>query len=259
MSGVHSLGSQTGKLPPKKVGDGDGHGKGPQTKEAHKEEASAEMHGDTIFNEHNRHAAHNTHTAVDLAKFAKEAPHLAKHIAQIIAKNPGLDSRIINAMIDVGRYAPDLADTLLTQMTGHPTMTRPLLEAMPRIAKTFEGVLSSLKSQFPRLSEKSLARIAESSVGRGIAKAIPVVGVGIAVWGTYDTATAFLDPRLSKETKAYYAMASTADWGAAVGGLLAETGVGEAAAIAAAVASIGLFAKAEASKENDLHGGEGGH
>lgn len=254
MSGVHSVGTQVGRIPPKKVGEGDPHQRGPKT-EHQQEEAPGSEH-DSVFNEHNRHAAHNTHTAVDLAKFAKESPHLAKEIAEILIHNPRIDSRIVNAMIDLGRSAPELADTLLTAITGHPTMTRPLLEAMPRIAKTFNGVLAGLKTQFPRLSEKSLARIAESSVGRGVAKAIPLVGVGIALWGTYDTATAFLDPRLSRETKAYYAMASTADWGAAVGGIFAETGIGEAAAVGAAVASIGLFAKAEASKENDLHGGE---
>lgn len=255
MSGVHSLGTQVGKVPPKKVGEGDTHQTGPEPKTEHAEE-SGHVQGDTLFNEHNRHTAHNTHTAIDMAKLAKEAPHIAREIGEILAHNPNLDTRIVNAMIDLVRWAPDLAHSLLKQAAAHPTLGKPLLLAMPKIAKTYEGVLAGLKTQFPRLSEKTLAHIAESSVGRGVAKAIPVLGVGIAAWGTYDTAKAFLDPRLSKETKAYYAMASTADWGAAIGGLLAETGVGEAAAVGAAVASIGLFAKAEASKENDLHEGE---
>lgn len=257
MSGINTTSSPAPKISTKQVGE-TAAPDAQETKAGQKKAPAAAPH-DSIFNEHNRHTAHNTHTAIDLAKLAKEAPHIAHEVAEILARNPKLDSRIINAMIELGRYAPDLAGNLLKKINAHPTLCKPLLEAMPKIAKTYQGVLTGLKSQFPRLSEVTLARIAESSVGRGVAKAIPVVGVGIAVWGTYDTATAFLDPRLSKETKAYYALASTADWGAAIGGLLAETGVGEVAAIAAAVASIGLFAKAEASKENDLHGQEGGH
>lgn len=256
MSGIQSAGSHGAKVPPKKTAE-PGHHKAPEANAEHK--GSHGTAHDSIFSEHNRHTAHNSHTGIELAKLAKEAPHIAAEIAEVLAHNPRLDSRIVNAMIDMGRYAPDLAGTLLKKINAHPTLCKPLLEAMPKIAQTYKGVLTSLKTQFPRLSEVTLARIAESSVGRGVAKAIPVVGVGIAVWGTYDTATAFLDPRLSKETKAYYALASTADWGAAIGGLLAETGVGEVAAVAAAVASIGLFAKAEARKENDLHGEGGGH
>ncbi|HEY9855459.1 MAG TPA: hypothetical protein V6D05_06970 [Stenomitos sp.] len=254
MSGVHGLGGQLAKVPPKKLGEGEQ--KGPEPQAEQQEEVGHGAEGDSFFNEHNRHTAHNTHTAVDMAKLAKEAPHIAAEIGEIMAHNPSLDTRIVNAMVDMARYAPDLAHSLLKQAAAHPKLGKPLLQAMPKIAKTYEGVLAGLKSQFPRLSEKTLAHIAESSVGRGVAKAIPVVGVGIAAWGTVDTVGALVDPRLSKETKAYYAMASSADWGAAVGGLFAETGIGEAGAVAAAVASIGLFAKAEASKENDLHGGE---
>ena len=161
----------------------------------------------------------------------------------------------MRALVEIGKDAPDLGRRLMTLTTEHPQVGGPLVKALPRIQAALSGVTGSLASEFPGLSRATLGRIAEHSVTRGIGKAIPVAGVAIAAWGTFDTGKAFLDPRLTDETRARYATANCMDWGAAVAGLLAETGVGEVAAITAAVASISLYARAEASKERDLAAG----
>lgn len=217
-----------------------------------------EPSSEALLEEKHRHVAHEVHTGVDLARLAKEAPEIAEKLAHVIARSPRLEAATVEAIAELGQKAPTLTHKLLDTMLQHPAVGKQIAKAAPRVAKLYAEVVAKLAKEFPRLSPKLLARIAENSVMRGIGKAIPVLGVGIALWGSYDTAKAFLDPKTSDKTRALYASANAADWGAALGGIFAATGVGEAAAIAAAVGSIYLYAKAEASKELD-HQAAGQH
>lgn len=206
-----------------------------------------------LLEEHDRHAAHQVHTGVDVARLTREAPEVAEKLLQVIARNPRLEADAAEALVKLAERAPGLVGKLLDAALAHPVLGERLLAAAPRIGKVYAEVLGKLATEFPAVSERVLARIAENSVLRGIGKAIPVLGVGIAAWGTWDTAQAVIDPATSARTKALYVVANAADWGAAIGGIFAATGVGEVAAISAAVGSIYLYAKAEASKEADHH------
>jgi|GEM_PF-1307074 hypothetical protein len=203
--------------------------------------------------------AHDAKTTVDVAHLATESPKLAAEVMDFIAKNPRLDASILKALVDLAQKAPDAAESLMKVAEKHPRLARPLVKALPKLAHVYDGVYANLKKQYPQLSDKVLARISEDSLKRGIMKAVPVLGIGIASWGTVDTIKAALDPRVSDKTKGLFAAANTADWGSAISGLFCETGIGEAASVATAVASIGLYAKAEASKEVDLHHAEAAH
>lgn len=206
---------------------------------------------DELWSEHNRHASHHHHACADLAKLSKESPHLAESLMHLIAQNPRLRGRSLKAMVSLALAAPALANQMFTAIMEHPSLGKPLIAAMPKIAEVHARVLAALMREFPQLSERSLARIAESSLCRGLGQIIPGVGVGIAAWGAWDTAKALADPALSAQTKTLYAVANSMDWGAALGGLVAATGVGEAAALAASASSLFLYARAEASKEID--------
>lgn len=209
-----------------------------------------------LSEEKKRHLAHQAHTGLDLARLGERAPHLAAEIGAILSKNPHLNPSTRQAMVKLADQAPDLAETVFSTIEHHPTLSRPMLNAVPKLVQVHGQVLTSLKKSYPQLSDRALSKITQESIARGIGKALPVVGVGLAAWGTLDTLKAAIDPRLSSTTKGLYAAANSADWGAAMGGVFAESGIGEVAAISAAIASIGLYAKAEASKEVDLEGKE---
>lgn len=207
-----------------------------------------------LSEEKKRHLAHQAHTGLDLARLGERAPHLAAEIAAILSKNPHLNPTSKQAMLKLADQAPDLAETVFTSIEHHPSLSRPMLNAVPKLVQVNGQVLTSLKKSYPQLSEQALSKITQKSIARGLGKVLPIVGVGLAAWGTMDTLKAAIDPRLSSTTKGLYAAANSADWGAAMGGVFAESGIGEVAAIGAAIASIGLYAKAEASKEVDLEG-----
>lgn len=203
------------------------------------------------WTEHNRHASHQGHACADLARLSKESPHLAKQLSILIAQNPKMDARALEAMASLALKAPALANQMFTAIMEHPSLGKPLITAMPLVLEMHARVFAALRCEFPQLPERVLARIAESSLGRGLGQIMPGVGVGIAAWGAWDTAMALSDPALSAQTKALYAVANGMDWGAALGGLVAATGVGETAALAASASSLFLYARAEASKESD--------
>lgn len=209
-----------------------------------------------LLTEENRHAAHSAHLKADVAKalveLEREAPHAARALVRVIEANPGLEASIIKSAIDLARMAPDLSAKLFKTITANKLVGKVLLPRLGEIGAVFDKALARTLARHPELGTKAAARIVGESLGRGLAKALPVVGVGLAVWGSKDAVEATLDPKVSRETAGKYWKANALDWGSAIGGLLAETGVGEVAAIAAAVASVFAYADAEASKMKDL-------
>ncbi|MEB3204342.1 MAG: hypothetical protein VKP57_06540 [Candidatus Sericytochromatia bacterium] len=209
-----------------------------------------------LLSEENRHAVHEAHLKTDaarvIAELQREAPHAAKALLQVIEANPSLEASIIKSAVDLAKMAPDLATTLFKAITSNRLVGKVLLPRLAQIGQVFEKALAKTLANHPELGAKAAARIVGESLGRGIAKALPVVGVGLAVWGSKDAVEATLDPRVSRSTAGKYWKANALDWGSAIGGLLAETGIGEVAAIAAAVGSVFAYADAEASKMKDL-------
>jgi len=211
---------------------------------------------DRLLSEENRHSVHDAHLKTDvarvLAELEREAPHAAKALLQVIEANPGLEASIIKSAIDLAKMAPDLATKLFKAVTANRLVGKVLLPRLGQIGQVFEKALAKTLANHPELGAKAAARIVGESLSRGIAKALPIVGVGLAVWGSKDAVEATLDPRVSSKTAGKYWKANALDWGSAIGGLLAETGIGEVAAIAAAVGAVFAYADAEASKMKDL-------
>jgi hypothetical protein len=209
-----------------------------------------------LLSEENRHAVHEAHLKTDaarvIAELQRETPHAAKALLQVIEANPSLETSIIKSAVDLAKMAPDLATTLFKAISSNRLVGKILLPRIGQIGQVFEKALAKTMANHPELGAKTAARIVGESLGRGIAKALPVVGVGLAVWGSKDALEATLDPRVSRSTAGKYWKANALDWGSAIVGLLAETGIGEVAAIAAAVGSVFAYADAEASKMKDL-------
>ncbi len=205
--------------------------------------------------DHSHHTAHSGHTAADGVKVAKaigrEAAEILESLVVIVGKS-NAERSMLRDVSSLLAQVPAPVRNAVMDMLKNPVFRDVLLPGLHKIAKAAESAVGEIARLFPRLAKSRVTAIVMEQSGKALGRALPLVGAGIAAWGTVKTLDVMHDSRVTSGTKALYAGASALDWGAAAGGVLAETGVGEVAAIAAAAASIVVWSKAEASREMDL-------
>lgn len=212
--------------------------------------------GDEAAHEgHAHHSIHTGHVAADGLKAAstlgREAAEILEHLVVIVGKS-NTEKAMLREVAALLAEVPAPIRARALDLLRNPLVREVLLPGLHTIARSARSAVDEIARLFPRLARSRVTAIVMEQAGKALGRALPLVGAGIAGWGTTRALDAAHDPRLSAGTKLQFALANALDWGAAAGGVLAETGVGELAALGAAGASILVWSKAEASREMDL-------
>jgi len=196
---------------------------------------------------------HGAHLKADVAKLAHSAPELAADLAKLAQKVPALSGETLSRLVELGEHSPTVTKALLRAIEHSPQLINSIAEAVPTITRALEKIGTTLAKEFPHLPKSTLLAAAEKSVLKHMGSVLPLAGLGIAAYGSYETAKALVDPNKSSQTKKAFLMANAVDWGAAIAGTgaIASGGLTEALSIGAAAVSMGLYARAELLSERD--------
>lgn len=197
-------------------------------------------------------------TAQDTQKFLidtyREAPHVFETLMNTIEEVPEIanDTAKLEKTKSLIEETGQLGKDLIDAAKGHPEALKQIVDNAGPITDTYKKAFGEVLRAHPGIETEEALRITYKAVGKGIARAVPILSVAVAAWDGSEFVKKARDGRLSNNTKSLYAGVFGLDAVAATSDLFDWTGVGAVVGIGTALATIPLGARAEANLEEDV-------